>query len=694
MNISTLLVLVVVMGPPCGWAVLIFPPEEHDMLKCLVNISKTYFLERSTIVVSISEENSVPPQTPGDKDSYTSVHGLSTALIQELQFLALWTIIVHDTRKNYAFLMIKNKHKLSYILLLDSRKGIRGFLTQFHHLTNLTYINSRDLFTVAVVNNQMEQCNTPEEREFAREILMTLWQYGIVNAIVLVQGTMRNPWPVWNGSAESASDYFTLQVYTWFPYNSDRCEASAVDTVLLDQWIKTERQYFLLGASLFPSKALNDLHGCPVNISTLPWEPFVLPLTIPIKQSKVTQPRGTYNTYYNDGVEIRLINCLASKMNFTTAYRPSRNGSFGLFLQLITQQSELAFGGLISTPKAYKTFDATISYLRETYVWFVPHAKPGPHWTSLVMIFETPVWCLVFTAYILGSFAIYILANVKHVTRREFNGYRKLVSCCFYTLHTLLGLSVAVKPRSWPVRVSFLMWVLFSLEINTAYQSSLISFLTEPPPLPVIRTVDELLTSGLKYGTTNRSFNNFDTSEDPQFQRILQKLEFNDNFTALLDRMAFHGDLAVAGGKAHTSFLRDTHYVLKGKRLFIAIKESISSNGIVMYLRKGSPLLDRYNTIIFRVIEAGLVNKWWEDVTHKPSRNEDQDFDDEEDKDGDGDEDHYDSRKKLSVLSLSHLQGAFCLWVVGLGMALVVYVIEIMSGRDHNDSPVPAVVGY
>lgn len=684
MSISTLLVLLVAMEPQCGRALLVFPPEEHDMLKCLVNISKTYFQEQSTIVVSISEEHSVrvplrkwiPPQTPGNKDSCTSVHSLSIALIRELQFLALWTIIVHDTGKNCPVLIINNEHKLSYILLLDSRKGMLGFITQFHHLTNLTHINSRDLFTVAVVNNQMAQRDTPKERESVREILMTLWQYGIVNAIVLVQGTMRNPSTVWNGSAGSASDYFTHQVHTWFPYHSDRCEVSVVDTILLDQWIMAERQQFLLGANLFPLKVPNDLHGCPLKIFTLPWEPFVLPLRTLPKESNVTQPQ---NTYYNDGVEIRLINCLASKMNFTIAYSPStRNGSYGLFMQLITHQSELAFSGLIGTPKAYKTFDATISYLREPYVWFVPHAKPGPHWTSLVVIFETPLWALVFTAYILVSCAIYTLSNVKHITRHEFSGYRKIFSCCFYTLCTLLGLSVAVRPRSWPVRVSFLMWVLFSLEINTAYQSSLISFLTEPPPLPAIRTVDELLRSDLKYGATNRSFNNYDISEDPQFQKILQNLEFSDNFTALLNRMAFHGDLAVAGGKAHTSFFRDTHYVLKGKRLFIATKESIISNGIVMYLRKGSPLLDRFNAIIFRAIEAGLVNKWCEDVTHKPNGNEDQDFDDEEDKDGDGDEDHYDSRRKLRVLSLSHLQGAFCLWVVGLGMAFVAYVTEIV----------------
>jgi hypothetical protein len=134
----------------------------------------------------------------------------------------------------------------------------------------------------------MAQRNTPEEREFVRDILMTLWQYGIMNAIVLVQGTMRNSSTVWNGSAGSASDYFTLQVHTWFPYHSDRCEMSVVDTILqLDQWIMAERQHFLLGENLLPLKVPNDLHGFPVKISTLPWEPFVLPLRIPINESNL-----------------------------------------------------------------------------------------------------------------------------------------------------------------------------------------------------------------------------------------------------------------------------------------------------------------------------------------------------------------------------------------------------------------------
>jgi hypothetical protein len=53
--------------------------------------------------------------------------------------------------------------------------------------------------------------------------------------------------------------------------------------------------------------------------------------------------------------------------------------------------------------------------------------------------------------------------------------------------------------------------------------------------------------------------------------------------------------------------------------------------------------------------------------------NEDQDFDDEE-KDSDGDEDHYDNDNETHVLTMSYLQGAFRLWLLGLGVALVVHL--------------------
>jgi hypothetical protein len=672
---------------------LVFPPEEHDMLKCLVNISKTYFQERRTIAVSVSEEHSVRaparmrvlPQTHGDLGRCTTVTCLSTALIEQLHFSKLWTIAVHDTGKTNSLLMTNNENDLNYILLLDFKKGIPGFRKQVHQLMNVTHRNSRNLFVVAVINDLMVGAGILQERELATEILTVLWQHRIVNAIVLVEGATENESNVRNGFTAPTNDV-TLQIYTWFPYDKCRCEGegSVVESVLLDQWTRAEDQHFLLRANLFPSKVPTNLHGCPVTISTAPHEPFVLPPTILHRKKNSSNIKVSQDIAYSDGVEIRLINCLASNMNFTPAYRPHvRNGSHCLFMELVTRKSDLVFGGLIGTRRTYTNFDPTVSYLRESYVCFVPHAKPRPEWMNMIVIFQNSVWFLVVLSYIVASCAVCILANVKHERRPEYSGYRNPVPCFIYMLSAFLSSSVAVTPRLWLVRFPFLVWVLYSLQIITAYQSSLISFLTEPEPLPIISNVDELLRSGIKFGALTRSFSHFDTSEDIEFQKILQNIKYSDNLTDLLDRMVFHGDLAVLGGKAHINYLRETHYVRNGKRLFVALKESINNNGIVMYLPKGSLVLDRYNAIIFRVTEAGLMGKWWKDVTQKPNTKQNQDFDDEEDEDGDGEEDHYEDNKERHVLSMSHLEGVFRLWLLGVGVALVVCIIEVASrGRE------------
>jgi hypothetical protein len=104
-------------------------------------------------------------------------------------------------------------------------------------------------------------------------------------------------------------------------------------------------------------------------------------------------------------------------MNFSTLYGPPViNGTYGLFMELLIQRSELVFSGLIGTAKTYAFFDPTVSYFRESYVRFVPHARPHPQWMSLVVIFETPVWFLVLLVYILSYCAVFILAVFKHAT--------------------------------------------------------------------------------------------------------------------------------------------------------------------------------------------------------------------------------------------------------------------------------------
>jgi hypothetical protein len=85
---------------------------------------------------------------------------------------------------------------------------------------------------------------------------------------------------------------------------------------------------------------------------------------------------------------------------------------------------------------------------------------------------------------------------------------------------------------------------------------------------------------------------------------------------------------------------------------------------VVMYLQKGSPLLDAFNHIIVHAMQAGLLDKWYNDDiyisklrSHKASRNNKDDG--------------------YSVLSNTHLQGAFVLYGIGNVLGLLLLLLEI-----------------
>jgi hypothetical protein len=113
------------------------------------------------------------------------------------------------------------------------------------------------------------------------------------------------------------------------------------------------------------------------------------------------------------------------------------------------------------------------------------------------------------------------------------------------------------------------------------------------------------------------------------------------------------------------------NYVVLGKfrdanglPLIYPFADDFVKYNVVMYLKKGSPLLDAFNHIIVHAVQAGLLNKWYSDDiytsqlrAHKKSKN---------DKD-DG----------YSVLSNTHLQGAFVLYGIGNVLGLLLLLLEI-----------------
>jgi len=71
------------------------------------------------------------------------------------------------------------------------------------------------------------------------------------------------------------------------------------------------------------------------------------------------------------------------------------------------------------------------------------------------------------------------------------------------------------------------------------------------------------------------------------------------------------------GSKYYTQY-NEVHVYMdsNGRSLIGHLQETFSLQFATMVVQKGSFLLDKFNGLISRVTEAGLINMWWEDVKH------------------------------------------------------------------------------
>jgi hypothetical protein len=95
-----------------------------------------------------------------------------------------------------------------------------------------------------------------------------------VNVVVLIPGQDTNSSAItMNSKHKKESD--TLNLYTWFPYKSGRC-GEVQDAVLQDEWVLEHNGRFSKNVYLFPEKVPKNLMGCPIRVSTLGIDPYVI----------------------------------------------------------------------------------------------------------------------------------------------------------------------------------------------------------------------------------------------------------------------------------------------------------------------------------------------------------------------------------------------------------------------------------
>jgi hypothetical protein len=426
---------------------------------------------------------------------------------------------------------------------------------------------------------------------------------------------------------------------------------------------------FFTNSFLFPKKINSNLHGCELRVSTTP-------TTFAVKSRRENFGSNT-NITYEEGWEIRLIYVITETMNMKITFLPpaknfrqtqDKFGNFtGYTADLIFDKADIAFGAIVRSSYSTSLMDASISYQQSKWDWYVPCPVKFPRWKSIFRVFSASLWLTLFLSTLLANFMIVFLAKFRNT---EYKSFKRFVNAITDVWAVIIGISVSVMPRTTPVRLFFFSWICYSLAINTVFQAYLTTFLVDPGFEKSINTVEELVSSGIKYGFTPYPFDQLFNDETYLYsKKILDNRVHCSGVTVCLTWTSKYRNFSTISSKVIADYFYYQSYFSEdyGGCKSCTVKEStVIVTDVIMLLQKGSPLLDRVNEIIRRVSEGGIIEHWVHNCAEmrevmKAEANAQTTLADE-----------------FRDLNMKHMQSAFYILLFGQGLSIMSFLTELL----------------
>jgi hypothetical protein len=482
-----------------------------------------------------------------------------------------------------------------------------------------------------------------------------LWLiFRIVNFIVII------PRPDSNRRDANEDVYELLEtknfdIYSWFPYEGNNC-AGEFRAVLIDQCGSEDVDGSLHNVSLFPNKIPRKFAGC----STTAYVSLVNPYAMLTDNYTGSDGRTVHRF---EGVDVAYLTLVTEALNLTLNFAVCGKKCEGEGIVVY-----IGFKPLNSVGTEHG--DATIPYAFSVFRWFVPCPKSGLKMERILSVFDSSVWftmlpVIVLTALLFWSAAKFSLGTVM----KESYGYRTVLHCLYNAWCVFMSVSVPEMPRTYRVRAVFCLFVWYSFAMSTIFQSFFTSYLVSPGYLPRISSFDDLIDSGLKYGSNHDVDDFLRQAEYVEHDKLnLDRFECPD-LEECLEHVFTESDITFVAATFQAQYTASRFDKIHDENMLCSLDENIFSSNCVMILHKGNPVIDRFNFIIRHCIEAGLGDKYWSDIKFSLKL---QNMGKSEESDCQACDDMY------FVFSLTHLKVVFLVLGFGHVLSVTVFVAELI----------------
>jgi hypothetical protein len=484
---------------------------------------------------------------------------------------------------------------------------IEALVGQLEALKSWPSWNPRGRFVVLV-----RTLTSQSPHSLALKISETMWNMNkIVNIVILIPNSVV---PSHNDSATGGVS--KLEAYTWIPYRAGSC-AESTEVFLLDHCLLDGEGKLSEEVPFFPSKVPNNLNRCPLRVSTTHYEPYV------ILTGNATNTNGS-TTYTYRGLNLEYIRLFTQAMNMTLEFLPPGEGNFvnAHLLQLVhimEGSADIAAGRFHYHPSVIPYADPTIPFLFDVIRWYVPCPRPVSRMEKVLGVFSPSVWLCMVAVFILSSFVFWRSANGPQASAvTESKNFENILYSVYAAWCVLLGVSVPAMPRTWRLRTLFLYFVWYCFAMNTVFQAFFISFLVEPGYNKQIETLDELRKSHLSYCLDKVSENNHFFISYYEYQTFESNRMELGSVKDCLEYFFSNNNITLLSSVYYAQFVASLSGLDRSRgKLFCTLDRDEYSVHTVMYLSQGHPLLDRFNHLLRRSTESGLVERYWSHLNYK-----------------------------------------------------------------------------
>ncbi|KAG7168337.1 Ionotropic receptor 21a-like 2, partial [Homarus americanus] len=406
-------------------------------------------------------------------------------------------------------------------------------------------------------------------------------------------------------------------------------------------------------ASLFPDK-LTHLRGAVLTVVTFPWDPSVI--------YEVDESGKVVLRY---GRDIQVVTALAHALNFSIRYvEPPAgevwgtrigNGSSWNGLMGYLQRGEAHIGivnmFISNINNRLEVTDFSMPYDADVTCFMASQPPPLPRWKRILYPFQM-------------------------TTTEESRALHSFAYSCLYAYGLHFSEAQANLPhrRSTQLFVCFL-WM-YTIIIVTGYRSNLTAYLTVARQPPTVNTVRELYASGLQIAGIGHFFGSALEASSNQYLKRFQAYQLHKDLWTVVEA----GTTVYLESKMYLQYVITKLFSSRGAPLMRIIKECFAPYNIALTTQRHSPLKEKLDPFIMRMVESGLVQYWFSEslmISKKNTKNQEEQET--------GDVRHLDETENdVTSLSVDHMQGVFFVFLLGSLISTIVFVGEVTLKRKSE----------